>query len=98
MFAAGETITLLEPGTGTDRYGDESPDWSNPSEVDVTGAIAPRVSSALTADGDKGVVGLPVYLPFATTVPPQRRAGVRGAVYEVVGEPAVWRNPYTGWE
>lgn len=98
MFVNGEIVTLLTPTSGTDRYGDTAANWTAPEATAVPGcAVAPRASTETTADGDRVIIGLTVYLPPGTAVTSKQRVVVRGETYEVVGEPGEWRSPYTGW-
>lgn len=101
MFAYGETVQVLTAGTTTDPYSNEStPDWSTPTSVDVPGvAVEPRPSGEPLQDARNQVVsGLTLYMPPGTTITPRNRVRVRGVTYDVLGEPAVWRSPFTGWE
>ena len=41
--------------------------------------------------------GFTLYLPTGTEIGPQNRVVVRGKTYDVLGEPAEWVNPFTGW-
>lgn len=101
MFAHGETVTIQTAGTTTDPYsGDTTEDWDNPTEVEVTGVgIEPRPSSEPVENARNSVVsGFTLYLPPGTSVTAQNRVVVRGGTYDVLGDPATWRNPFTGWE
>lgn len=93
----GETVTVwARTQTGTDRYGKPVYGWPVGTEV-AGAAIAPRSSEEPTEVGRQAVItGLTVYLPTGTTVTAYDRLTIRGAVYEVTGEPGDWRNPYSG--
>lgn len=99
MFPAGETVTRLRAVLVEDRYGNLVPDWSDPGRLDIPDcAVAPRTSNEDTEQGRQGVVvGIAVYAPTGADITPQDRMEVRGEVWEVVGEVADWRSPYTGW-
>ena len=99
MFPAGETVTRLRAPLVADRYGNLVPDWSNPDRLDIPDCgVAPRTSDEETEQGRQGVVvGIAVYAPPDADILPSDRLEVRGSVYEVVGEVAVWRSPFTGW-
>lgn len=99
-FPHGETVTILTPTQVADPYsGETSDDWSAPTETDVYGvAVEPRPSSEPTQDARNAVTsGFTLYLPPGTAVTPTNRVRVRGNDYGVLGEPAEWRNPFTGW-
>jgi hypothetical protein len=100
MFSYGETVQVLTAGTVVDRYGNETTDWSAPTVVDVAGVgVEPRPSSEPAQDARNAVTdGFTLYLPPGSVVTPQNRVSVRGGTYSVLGEPAVWRSPFTGWE
>lgn len=98
-FAAGETVTRLRAPLVTDRYGNLVRDWDSATRLDIPGCgVAPRTSDEETEQGRQGViVGIAVYAPPGTDIVPSDRMEVRGEVYEVVGEVADWRSPFTGW-
>lgn len=99
IFPYGETVTRIRvtPG-GRDPYGDPIGDVEE--HVDITGcAVAPRQAGEQIGAGRIAVTsGLTVYVPPGADVLPSDRIEVRGVVYEVEGEPAEWRSPFTGWE
>lgn len=109
-FPYGETVTVLTAGTVTDPYSEETvPAWKlsagqtwtiEPSGVNVTGvAVEPRPSGEPLQDARNQVVsGFTLYFPAGTAITAQNHVTVRGETYDVLGEPAVWKNPYTGWE
>lgn len=102
MFPHGETVTVLTAGYVEDPYSDElSQSWDDvsPTEVDVAGVgVEPRPSGEPSQEARHAVVsGFTLYLPTGTVVTPQNRIVVRGGTYEVLGEPAEWVNPFTGW-
>lgn len=100
MFPYGETVTVLAPVTSTDVYNNETDDWSVPVETTVEGVgVEPRPSSESHQDGRNATVsGFTLYCPAGTVVTAKNRVRVRGDVYAVDGDPAVWVNPFTGWE
>lgn len=109
-FPHGETVTIQTAGTTTDPYsGDPTPAWelgvgqtwmTAPSQVTVAGVgIEPRPSSEPVENARNSVVsGYTLYLPPGTSVTAQNRVVVRGGTYNVLGDPATWRSPFTGWE
>lgn len=101
-FPYGETVQVLTAGTTTDPYsGEETPSWEEtPTSVDVSGvAVEPRPSGEPLQDARNQVTsGFTLYMPPGTAITPQNRVSVRGVTYDVLGEAAVWINPFTGWE
>ena len=99
-FAYGETVVVLTAGTVTDPYsGDTAEDWTSPTEVAIDGVgVEPRPSQEPTQDARNAVVsGYTLYMPAGTVIGAQNRVRVRGEVFQVVGDAADWRNPFTGW-
>jgi hypothetical protein len=92
-----EQVTILRRGAspGSDPYGVPLPGTQTSETVDAL-AVAPRSSGEYNRFQATVTVGLSVYLPAGTNVDPKDRMIVRGVTYEVVGEPADWRNPFTG--
>ena len=100
-FPYGEPVDVLSAGTTTDPYSGESrADWSSASEVAVDGVgVEPRPSQEPVQDARNAVTsGYTLYMPAGAQIDARSRVRVRGEVFEVLGEPAVWRNPFTGWE
>jgi hypothetical protein len=100
-FPYGDTVQILTAGTTTDPYsGEPSPDWTSPTSVDVAGVgVEPRPSGEPLQDARNQVVsGYTLYMPAGTAITSANRVVVRGETYDVLGEPAVWRSPFTGWE
>ena len=101
MFPFGETVTILTAGMEEDPYSDDlvsSWDWT-PTELEVAGVgVEPRPSGEPTQEARNATTsGFTLYLPAGTEIGPQNRVVVRGGTYEVLGEPAEWVNPFTGW-
>ena len=101
-FPMGEPVTVLTADTDENAYADEAtPTWSKPpvSSVVVLGVgVEPRPSSEPVANARNAVVvGYTLYLPDAAGVTARSRIIVRGNTYEVLGEPAEWRSPFTAW-
>lgn len=101
-FPHGEIVTRLRGVPATDPYsGEESGyDWSLPYSIDIPGcAFNPGRSSEPLQDARTAVSTQPeVYAPPGSDIAPGDRLVVRGVEYEVDGEPADWRSPFTGWE
>lgn len=99
IFPHGETVVRirLTPG-GRDPYGDPIGDVE--TRTDIAGcAVAPRQAGEQIGQGRIAATsGLTLYVPPGADILPSDRFEVRGTVWEVEGEPAVWRSPFTGWE
>ena len=94
----GETVVIVTTGTDADPYsGDVA---TTGSEVTVDGvAVEPRPSSEPQQDARNAVTsGYTLYFPAGTVIGPENAVQVRGGTFNVLGEPAVWRSPFTGWE
>ena len=102
----GETIVRLRAVLVADPYSgeDTKPAWDDeaqpPAELDIPGcAIDPGGSTEPSEVGRESVVTKPtVYAPFGADVLPGDRVVVRGRTWQVDGDPAEWRSPFTGWE
>lgn len=100
MFPRGETVEVLTAGEVVDPYsGEPVVSWDDPTTVQVAGCgVEPRPSTEPVQDARNAVVsGFTLYLPADVAVSAGSRVRVRGLVHEVLGEPAVWRSPITGW-
>lgn len=102
MFPHGETVTVLTAGEVVDPYSGQptTTDWENLVEVDVPGVgVEPRPSQEPLQDARNSVTsGYTLYMPAGAQIDAKSRVRVRGEVFNVLGVPAVWRSPFTGWE
>ena len=101
MFAYGETVTRQRAGVTVDPYSQEvTADWSNPTSFDIAGCGFDPGGSGEALDLARNVVTTQpkVYAPAGSDIVASDRLVVRGVVYEVDGDVAVWRSPFTGWE
>jgi hypothetical protein len=93
----GQTVTIVRavPG-GTDVYGDPIP--GTVTRIDVPGtAVASRYSTEPTERGRQGViVGLTIYPPANSGFLFTDQVEVKGALFDVEGDPGEWENPFTG--
>ncbi len=102
MFAYGETVTLLAAGTTEDTYGNAVESWASPTTVAVVDhvAVEPRPGGE-TYQNDRNAVtnGYTIYDPSnrLAVATATNRIQVRGRIWPLLGEPAVWESPYTGW-
>jgi len=100
-FAYGETVVILGPGATQDDYGNDVEDWTVPVEIDTVAGVGvePRpTGESFTEDRNAVTNGYTLYFPDGSTVLPTQRIRVRGSDWPVLGAPAVWRNPFTGWQ
>lgn len=100
-FPFGETVTVLTAGTKSDPYSDDTePDWDNPTSATVSGvAVEPRPSQEPLQDARNATVsGFTLYMPAGTEIGSQNKVTVRGKTYDVLGDAADWRDPFTGWQ
>jgi head-tail adaptor len=93
-----EKVTVLRAAASIDGYGDPVTDWTTPTRTDVYArGVEPRPSGEPVQDARNAVTsGFTVYLPLGTDLTPADRLEVRGKAYDVLGEPAEWRNPWGG--
>ena len=91
---------MLTAGQIVDPYsGEPVVSWDTPTVVPVRGCgVEPRPSTEPVQDARNSVVsGFTLYLPPDVAITAGSRVRVRGLVHEVLGEPAAWRSPFTGW-
>lgn len=91
-MAGGESIVIVRPAP-LDKFGDPIPD-TEATEVESQGWLVAPGSSSELHDGQQSVESdMDLYRlggGFDEDVQPTDRVRVRGLLYEVVGEPAVW--------
>lgn len=99
MFAHGETLTVRRAPVVLNGYGDYTRDWSEAVAFwDVSGAAVWETSAAENTDSRNATVStIGFAVPPGTDVHAYDRIVWRGAEYDVIGEPFLWRNPMTGW-
>ena len=100
-FAYGETVTRLRGTPTLDPYSGEpdDTDWSSPASVDFSGwgVDDSRSAEPLESGRDAVVTDFVLYRPDPADILPGDRVIVRGLTCEVVGRPATWNHPMTGW-
>lgn len=91
-------ITRLRPGLLELRNGDEIPDWDDPDELEyVATALAPKASNEVN-DGRTAVTTThELYQAADIDVAATDRLVIDDETFEVVGEPATYRNPFAGF-
>lgn len=92
---ATETVTRLRAMAVTDPYSGEATgeDWATPTEEDIItlAPAEPRPSGEPVQNARNAVTdGWTLYLPQDADVTSRDRMRVRGAVHQVLGEPANW--------
>lgn len=105
-FPHGETVTRLRAAMILDPYSGEATQaaWDDeanpPSSLAIEGcAFNPGGSTEPTQEGRNAVITRPeVYAPADADVLAGDRLVVRGLTYDVEGDPADWRSPFTGWQ
>lgn len=89
-----EVVTRLRAGSVVDPYSNEpSESWTTPTELDITtiAPAEPRPTSEPVQEARNSVTsGFTLYLPIEADVTARDRMRVRGRVYDVLGDPAVW--------
>lgn len=90
-----EKVTRLRGVLVADPYSDEptGTDWTSPDELDITTLVPaePRPSSEPVQEARNAVTsGFTLYLPNNADVTARDRMRVRGRVYDVLGDPALW--------
>lgn len=101
-FVYGETVTRLRGTPAVDEYSGEetATDWSAPNSLAIPGwgVDDSRSNEPLEQGRESIVTDYVLYRPAAADVLAGDRVIVRGKSCEVVGEPAAWRHPMTGWD
>ena len=98
MFPFGESVQIeARVVGGEDSHGNPVETFS--PAVTVEGcAFDPGGSVETMEPGREAVVSSPrIFAPSGTVVTRRSRVQVRGENYVVDGDPADWRNPFTGW-
>ncbi|MDJ0321661.1 hypothetical protein [Pseudarthrobacter sp. PS3-L1] len=97
----GQTVDRLRRGTVIDPYSQEPTlaDWDSATVLELEGvAIAPSSSSETVADNRGQVITqMSIYCGVDQDVAEHDRIRDRNVLWEVQGEVAQWRNPFTGW-
>jgi hypothetical protein len=103
IFTHGETVTRQRAQTTADPYSTQPrPDWKKtPATVDIAGCgFDPGTSAESFAEpGRQPITTKPtVYAPYGSDIKAGDRLVVRGVTYDVDGNPADFRSPFSGWE
>lgn len=99
MFPFGEPVTVQARVVGSeDSHGNPIETFADPVTVDGC-AFDPGGSVETLEPGREAVVTRPrVFVPVGTVVTARSLMTVRGLLYRVDGDPADYRNPFTGWQ
>ena len=101
-FPYGETVIRQRASQVTDPYSGTTSglSWANPSTVSISGCAFDPGSSGEVLDLARNVTTTQpkVYAPAGSDIKAADRLVVRGVTYEVDGNVAEWRSPFTGWE
>ena len=99
MLPYAEPVTIQSPGTITDRYGNETTDWSTPTERAESCGVADGGSTEPLQDARNAVDSdFDLIFDHDPGISSADRVVVRGLTCEVAGRPFLWRSPFTGWE
>jgi hypothetical protein len=94
----GETAILQRFSASTDDAHGNATDTYAAGESITGCAFDPGGTADLADTSRRGVETEPtLYAPAGTVVGSQDRIVVRGLAYEVAGDAADWRSPFTGW-
>lgn len=86
-----DTVEVLEAAIVTDRYGNESLDWSDPTVTSVDGCrVLPVPGDELL---DRVTTRLVLYAPAGTPLTPASRVRAGSVTYDVTGEVRFWPSP-----
>ncbi len=95
-----DTITIIRPGTDTDRYGDEIPSWSTATEHDEPNCkVNPAVGSEDRGPLDERAALTKrrlVAAPPCADILSTDRILWDSEIYEIAGEVLRWRSPLGG--
>lgn len=88
-------VTLLEPASTTDAYGDTVKDWGGATEHETVGRMVQRSATEALGDREADVTDWTLYLAGDETISHQARVRWRGLLFEVTGaaQPAIRRDP-----
>ncbi|WP_431881573.1 phage head completion protein [Micromonospora chalcea] len=89
-----DTITVLRAALVDDGYGNEAPDWANPTRVDVTGCrLQPIPAEDYVLDREAVTTRWRLFAPPGIDLRATDRVEHNGAVYDVDGDPQRWPSP-----
>lgn len=80
-------VTVVHAATITDRYGNLTKDWTNPTRTTVRGWVARRSETEVVDGREAEVSDWVVFLPTGTVITGGDRVEWNGNVFEVNGPP-----------
>ena len=91
---ANDTVTRIRPGT-IERRGSTEPDWSNATELEISGCSMQPGSTTLSMDGRVlGISdGYTCYMPPGSDVMEGDKIRFGGNDYQIKGAPRAWISP-----
>lgn len=101
-FPFGQTVTRLRRQLIHDPYSQRETlgDWAAAHELTIRDCHVDPVSSreAPTVDRDKLTTLRTLRAPHGADIRAEDRVRLAdGTVWNVIGDPSAWRNPFTGW-
>lgn len=97
LFPNGETVGVIRPTTTSDRYNNTTRTWGTVPTHEVAGCAFDPGGSSEENDGRTATVTTPtLYAPPGADLDAADQVLVRGDIFEVLGVPAVWVNPFDG--
>lgn len=82
-----DELTIITPGTTTNRLGDTEPDWDDATTATVRGRISQRSRSEDNAQRAAQIGEWTAYLPGGTVIDGRCRVTRGAQTFEVVGPP-----------
>jgi len=82
------TVTRLRPGTATDAWGNQTPDWGAADRLDIPARVQQAAASEDTLDRDQQTGQFLIFLPAGADVAGSDRIEWAGRTLELVGPPA----------
>lgn len=105
MFPFGQTFVRLRAPLVADPYSETStlPDWDHPGETPIDGfGFDPGGSLVVDTVNRTQVISKPTLIWLGADVPDvvqsDRVRGPDGRVWQIIGNPSVPTNPFTGWQ
>lgn len=89
-----DTVTVLRAQLVDDGYGNESPDWDNPTETTVPGCrVQPERGDDYVLDREAVITRWRLFAPAGTDLRATDRVEHQDVVYEVEGSVERWPSP-----
>jgi hypothetical protein len=85
-----EPVSVIRPGTRTDRYGNTVPDWDTANSVDVLAWVEPVAVGTENIEGRSALASEWLLLAAADTqITGRDRVVYQGQTFDVIGPPVV---------